>query len=217
MSTYALEAKGHAATQDGDHRIERATPGCTGSPDSHIKVIGLYGISGSGKSFILNDLKQILKLERFCFYEGSELIAEIVPGGLETFQEQDEQSKTRWRELAINKVREHCSKTRKTAIVAGHFMFWPEHQECGQVVYTKSARATYSHILYLNVPAQIIEQHCHNDMARRRQPASAAHLLKWQKSEQTQLRSLCREHNILFSLVSSDRMSSNEIGPYTRF
>jgi adenylylsulfate kinase-like enzyme len=55
------------------------------SRDSKAKIVGLYGISGSGKSFLLNQLKQELNHERFLFYEGSEAIADLVPGGLEAF------------------------------------------------------------------------------------------------------------------------------------
>lgn len=44
-------------------------------------VIGLYGISGSGKSYFLDKLKQELGDDDFIFYEGFETIASRVPGG----------------------------------------------------------------------------------------------------------------------------------------
>ncbi|KAH7339183.1 hypothetical protein BKA66DRAFT_581970, partial [Pyrenochaeta sp. MPI-SDFR-AT-0127] len=212
MSPRAQEATFRAATHGRFQQIGGEVFNPTGSPDGQVKVIGIYGISGAGKSFTLNKLKEILGVKHFCFYEGSELIAEVVPGGLAAFQEQDEQTKTVSRQLAINKVHEYCFESGKTAIVTGHFMFWPEHHARGHAVYTKSDLSTYTHILYLNVPAQVIEQRCHDDAAKQRQPVSAAHLLKWQKAEQTQLRSLCREHSILFSLINSDRVSPSAIG-----
>jgi AAA domain len=57
-------------------------------------VVGLYGVPSSGKTFLLNLLKQELGQEHFAFYEGSRMIATVVPGGLDAFQKVDEQEKS---------------------------------------------------------------------------------------------------------------------------
>lgn len=50
-------------------------------------IIGLYGLPGSGKTTLFNQLKQIFDKQRsIAFYEGSEVIDNIVPGGLAEFK-----------------------------------------------------------------------------------------------------------------------------------
>ncbi|KAL9626746.1 MAG: hypothetical protein Q9164_007804, partial [Protoblastenia rupestris] len=56
-------------------------------------VVGLYGVSGSGKTFLLNQLKQELRQEHFAFYDNSRMIATVVPGGLDAFHKLEEQEK----------------------------------------------------------------------------------------------------------------------------
>lgn len=172
--------------------------------DGNAKVVGLYGISGSGKTFLLNQLKQELDHERFLFYEGSEAISDLVPGGIEAFQELNEQEKMRWRQLVIKTIEERCITSGQTAIVTGHFMFWSDTKGRGDVVCTEADLATYTHILYLDVSTQVIEQRRRADTGKKRPDTSAAHLSMWQQAEKTELRTVCRKHGILFSLLGSD-------------
>lgn len=165
-------------------------------------VVGLYGVPGSGKTFLLNQLKQELGQEQFAFYEGSKMIATVVPGGLDAFQKLEEQEKVHWRQLAIDTVGKECADSGQVAVVAGHFMFWPEEDEAGRPVYTRNDLNTFTHILYLDVPAEVVAQRCLYDTERSRPSMSDTHLRKWQQAEKTQLRRLCRHHSLLFSLVS---------------
>ncbi|GAA93228.1 hypothetical protein AKAW_11340 [Aspergillus luchuensis IFO 4308] len=87
-------------------------------------VIGLYGISGVGKSILLDRLKRELGEELFNYHEGSAVIADIVPGGLEAFQSLEEGEKACWRKQAIETIRRTSIETRKIAVVTGHFMFY---------------------------------------------------------------------------------------------
>lgn len=119
-------------------------------------VVGLYGVPGSGKTFLLNQLKQEVGREYFAFYEGSEVIAAVVPGGLDAFQKLEEQKKEYWRQVAVEAIRKKSNDNGQVVVVAGHFMFWPEEEEAGRPVYTQSDLATFTHILYLDVPAEIV-------------------------------------------------------------
>ncbi|PSN59036.1 hypothetical protein BS50DRAFT_614720 [Corynespora cassiicola Philippines] len=168
-----------------------------------VKVIGLYGIPASGKTHLLNELKKILGEKDFSFYEGSEMIAELAPGGLAGFQELDEQQKNYWRSAAIDAIAEKCAASSRVGVVAGHFMFWAEDEAEGRAVYTPNDLSTFTHILYLDVPVGIIQKRCADDRERARPLSSVAHLVKWQQTEKTELSELCRHHNILFSLLSS--------------
>ena len=69
-------------------------------------------------------------------------------------------------------------------------------------MYTQNDLNTFTHILYLNVPAEIVMQHRMNDIERNRPFISITHLRKWQEAKKIQLRRFCLHHDILFSLVS---------------
>jgi hypothetical protein len=62
-----------------------------------------------------------------------------------------------WRKRAIEWIRDKTVKSGKSAIVTGHFMFWPEGGE-QQPVYTKADLETYTHILYLDVDPEVAAQ-----------------------------------------------------------
>jgi uracil phosphoribosyltransferase/phosphoserine phosphatase len=175
-------------------------------------VVGIYGIPGCGKTFLFDQLKLELGENCYEFYEGSQMIASLVPGGLAAFQKLDEEHKSHWREVAIDTIGKNCLASGKTAVVAGHFMFWQEGDQVGQRVYTRNDLNTFTNILYLDIPAEIVAQRRQNDTLRSRSTASVEHLRNWQKVEKIELRDLCRQHSILFSLISSPTlMLSNKI------
>ena len=174
------------------------------SPNDKPVVIGLYGLPGSGKSYLLQQLKQELEHDHYAFYEGSEVLNGIVPGGLKAFMDFEKQTKTYWREKAIESIGKDCTESGKVGVVTGHFMFWREKNESGSPVYTQRDWDTYTHILYLNVAADIIAIQRRNDKERRRELVSPVHLAYWRDSEKFQLREICRQNNILFFSTSSN-------------
>ncbi|MCJ1310708.1 hypothetical protein MMC25_004374 [Agyrium rufum] len=179
-------------------------------------VVGLYGVPGAGKTFLLDQLKQESEQNHFAFYEGSKMIATVVPGGLGAFQNLEEQEKVRWRQLAIDTIGKRCAESGQVAVVAGHFMFWPEEEEAGCLVYTQNDLATFTHILYLEVPAEVVVRRRLDDTNRYRPLISITHLHKWQQAEISQLRLLCRDHGILFSLVSPQPTLLNKVSTQLR-
>lgn len=50
-------------------------------PSTKPTIIGLYAISGSGKSHLLNKLQIDPALASFAFYDGSEMLDRVTPGG----------------------------------------------------------------------------------------------------------------------------------------
>ena len=66
-------------------------------------VIGLYGIFGSGKSYLLNQLKKdtTLQDQRFAFYDGFELINQVTPDGLDVFKKLKRCQQGVWLEAAL--------------------------------------------------------------------------------------------------------------------
>jgi hypothetical protein len=105
------------------------------------------------------------------------------------------------REPAIEKIGQDCIKSGKVEVVTGHYMFWKEHGK-EQVVWTNQDSKTYTHILYLDVPTEIVAQRCQSDSNRSRLSASVYHLGRWQSKEKVELISLCRSNNILFDRIS---------------
>ncbi|KAM3509391.1 hypothetical protein MY10362_000630 [Beauveria mimosiformis] len=164
-------------------------------------IIGLYGLPGSGKSTLMKELKLELDDEKFVFHEGSELISDIVAGGLAAFARLDKQQKRLVRERAIASVATECLAKNRTALVVGHYMFWPEGELAGDIVATANDFCVYTHIIYLNVPVHAIQNRRLRDTQRHRPPVSAAHLKQWQRAEIDKLGGLCRQHCILFSVV----------------
>ena len=69
----------------------------------------------------------------------------------------------------------------------------------------------FTHILYLETPAELIAQRCLDDTEKSRTPTSASHLRRWQQEEKTQLRHLCRHHGILFLLITPSATLLKEI------
>lgn len=71
-------------------------------------IIGLYGLPGAGKTFWLDKLKTVLGNDDFAFYDGSDIIAAVTPGGLEAFQDLMQEVQSRCRERAIARIKQEC-------------------------------------------------------------------------------------------------------------
>ena len=56
-------------------------------------VIGIYGLPGCGKSYLLHQLKEKLVERPFQIFEGSEVITSLHPGGLDAFKKLAEDDK----------------------------------------------------------------------------------------------------------------------------
>ncbi|KAI0176085.1 hypothetical protein GGR52DRAFT_571059 [Hypoxylon sp. FL1284] len=186
-----------------------STPAATATPEGQAKpsaskpiVFGIYGLPGCGKTFLLKKLKDALGAEHFAFYEGSEVIGEVTPGGLRAFKRLErEEDRNRYRARAIEKVAEEAAASGMPAVISGHFLDWNEGQEKGAVMYILSDLRIYTHILYLDTDPWLIAQRRVGDQQRTRPTASAQHLEAWQNTEKRMLRELCYTHGMLFMPV----------------
>lgn len=89
--------------------VQDVTPGIGSASDHKAVIVGLYGVPGSGKIFLLDQLKRELVLTHFAFYEGSMMIVTIVPGDLDAFQSMEESEKADWRRRAIDAIGKACT------------------------------------------------------------------------------------------------------------
>ncbi|KAF7588562.1 hypothetical protein BBP40_005517 [Aspergillus hancockii] len=164
-------------------------------------VVGLYAIPGAGKTFLLNQLKEALGENDFMYFEGSEVIGNLVVGGLSAFKNLNDQDQKYFREEATRSIQNECMAHDKTGIVTGHFLFWDEDKECVNVC-TQSDLDSYTHILYLDVPPETIMERRWNDVSKGRDEVSLDHVKRWQQAEKKALRDACQLHDILFCAVS---------------
>ncbi|MCJ1281499.1 hypothetical protein MMC26_000819 [Xylographa opegraphella] len=190
---------------------QMTVPQIRSASDDKPVVVGLYGIPGSGKTFLLNQLEQELGETHFAFYEGSRMIDTVVPGGLTAFQNMEEQEKAYWRGRAVDTIGKKSLDSGKVAVVTGHFMFWSKEQDVGMPVHTTNDFQVFTHILYLDTPAELVEKRCLDDTQRSRSLPPVSHLRRWQKEEKTELRNLCHCHGILFMLVNPIPTLSNKV------
>ncbi|PVH71222.1 hypothetical protein DL98DRAFT_563967 [Cadophora sp. DSE1049] len=166
------------STMGTDFKGKTAVPGKSTSPNtsslakSNVKpvIVGIYGISAAGKFYLINQLKEILGEEHYTFYDGSGKIDTVTPGGLSAFKK----------------------LTGKFGAIAGHFMFWKEKEEDRikekvDIVWTKGDSETFTYMLYLDVPTDIVLKQCRDDDKRNRPILP----------EKT-----CSEHGILFSVLA---------------
>jgi shikimate kinase len=60
----------------------------------------------------------------------------------------------------------------KVAVVTGHLMFWPKEEEARVPVYTQHDLDTFTHIIYLDVPTEVVTQRYQDDTERSRPSTS---------------------------------------------
>jgi uracil phosphoribosyltransferase/phosphoserine phosphatase/adenylate kinase len=172
-------------------------------------IIGLYGVSGCGKTFLLNQLKTKFHDYKtpIAFYDGSQVIDSVVPGGINTFLAAEDPEQKEWRRSAIESIKEKTRLSGGAAVVAGHFLLWDPQTQTGNAVYTENDLQTYTHILYLNVSSDVIYQRRRDDQKKARPQLSRENLERWQEAEKDELRQVCPRHDILYMQLGEEVMT----------
>ncbi|EXL75232.1 hypothetical protein FOPG_09735 [Fusarium oxysporum f. sp. conglutinans race 2 54008] len=182
-----------------------------GHDSSKPTVISLYGLPATGKSTVLEGLRNKLDETEFAFFEGSNVISYLIPGGLKTFQKLEDPERKEWRAEAITHIKNEAAASGKIAVVTGHFMFWSKEDSAPYAVYTPEDLETFTQIIYLNPNALVLLFQVMNDMKKNRfdmTGLSAENWVLWQTLEVTTLRDLCRQHKILFTTVQNPALEN---------
>ena len=182
-------------------------------------VIGIYGISGSGKSKALSVLAEA-RPEWRCL-EGSQVIEQVLlerEESMQDFSSKDDSAKDAIRNRATEKLRNY----RGVTVVAGHCSFPTGHspnyglhaeltvqQVAYTNVFTKGDASTYSAILYLDKKAEMVwhqrRQDCESE--KRTRPALTVEMIEnWMEHEKALLQRECEKNGIYFALISDDDM-----------
>jgi adenylate kinase len=163
------------------------------------KVVGIYGVSGCGKSYALAMVQQS-RPEWRCI-DGSQLMREIVQEQGYHWHEFDSmpRSQQEWlRCLAAKKLQSYQGVT----LVAGHGSF-PTADDEFEDVFSSEDGATYDAIFYLEhkQPDEIAEQR-RQDNTRPRPFLSEEAIGRWMQHEKELTRRNCANYNICFVSIT---------------
>ncbi|KAL3304712.1 uracil phosphoribosyltransferase [Colletotrichum asianum] len=182
-----FEKKKPAPAKDG--YAESASPERHAPNAPNPTIVGLCGVPACGKSFLLCQLKAYLGEQHYAFYEGSEVIDDIVLGGLHAFKRMHPDEQYYWRERAITFISRQCRETNRVGVVTGHYSFCDEGESPNRI-FTDADSLCYTHIFYLDVPAKDVARQCLEDTSRSRSSMSVEHIEGWIKTSRGKLDSM---------------------------
>lgn len=171
-------------------------------------VIGIYGVSGSGKSHALSTL-QSERPEWRCV-EGSQMVDQVLRdrgygGGLADMNELSREEVTEVRLEAIQRIRQLAGVT----VVAGHGTF-PVTTGGDSLsfndVFTDGDATTYHAILYLDSDAATVARQSRFDETRQRPQYDITALEQWIDHDRALLQCKCAEANIHFAIVRPESL-----------
>ncbi len=165
-----------------------------------LKRIGLYGVSGVGKSTTLTKLIEFNS--NFVWLEGAKLLLEVANLSLSDFKRLTELEKYSIREKAIYKAIEIQKKENKHIIIDGHLAF-PKNEGGFEDVMTTMDKKFYTDIVYLKMSPKIILERQQNDINKKRD-YSVQTIIDWIDFEINQLQKVSFEFNINFVIVESE-------------
>lgn len=165
----------------------------------NLKRIGLYGVSGTGKTTILKEVSKLTS--DVIWLEGSQLVINAAGLTLEQFKNLSDTEKYLYREKAIDKAFEIQTKEGKHIIIDGHLVFAKGESEFENVM-TEKDKTFYTDYIYLNLPTETILQRQQNDSDKKRN-YTAKKISNWVAFELQELKQFCTKHNLNLHILQS--------------
>lgn len=169
-----------------------------------LRRIGLYGISGTGKTTIL---KQIVKKDvEVIWLEGARLVLDAARLTLDNFKRLSNEEKYFYREKAIEKAFEIQEKEKKDIIIDGHLVFAKGDNRFEHVLTSKDEQF-YTEFIYLKPPIELVYQRILNDTTRKRNYTKEV-LSSWMEYELNALRELCDHRNLRLNILEATELET---------
>ncbi|KAJ8111651.1 hypothetical protein OPT61_g5808 [Boeremia exigua] len=170
------------------------------APRKNPPIIGLYGISGAGKSHLLKQLSRSPLAQHLDFVDGSTLIDRHF--SLAEFTKLDSEEQDKKRAEVMSALVEERRKLNKGIVVSGHLLFWSDESREPREVGTDADWKAYTHMVYLQVDPSVVYMRRQNDNGRDRSVAPVKHLAAWQAKERALLRNMCYKKRIFFTTIT---------------
>ena len=192
------------AGQQPDGRIAKMAPRAVNflrtEVNPPLKRIGLYGVSGTGKTTVI---KKIIKLmPNLVWLEGAKLVADAADLTLVEFKNLSDKEKYFFRERAIDKAFEIQSKEKKHMIIDAHFAFAKGDGTFENVV-TEKDISFYTDCVYLKLPPKTVLAQQRNDKTRQRN-YSLETISNWIEFELRGLKHLCADRGLRLHIVDAE-------------
>ena len=178
------------------------------SPPSKPLIIGLYGISGSGKTYLLKSLRQTSLNQHLDFEDGSDLIDACFD--LAVFKNLGAEEQNEKRADLMLKLVQDQSDLVKGIVIGGHLLLWDDGAKEPHSVGIEADWGAYTHIVYLQVDPEVVQKRRTNNKAKDRGLVSVEHLQQWQARERALLRDICYKRGIQFITITERASTPKE-------
>ncbi|HRI33064.1 MAG TPA: ATP-binding protein [Saprospiraceae bacterium] len=165
-----------------------------------LKRIGLYGVSGTGKTTILKRLMQLTS--SVIWLEGASLVLDAAKLTLDEFKRLPEIEKYHFREMAILNALEIQRSQKQHIIIDGHLAFAKGENEFENVM-TEKDKEFYTDFIYLKLSAGTVLERQRSDFVKKRD-FSLDTIIKWTEFELSELNIVCRIRNINLHIIESE-------------
>lgn len=154
-------------------------------------IIGIYGLPGSGRTTLLNHI-QLVADGSVNTHDG------LLPtSGMASNRSEVDRAHTEALKVAIAE----CMKDNRSGIITDHFTIWREGDLKFKLKHSMEDFKLYTHVIYLDVSAEVLAERCRNESMRFLREDSITHLRNWQKEEISQIQALCHDQDTLFARV----------------
>ncbi|KAJ5939572.1 hypothetical protein N7466_002706 [Penicillium verhagenii] len=172
--------------------------------DKRPTLIGLYGLPGSGKSFLLDKLRGFNgdDAKDFIIFDEKQVIETVLPSArIADFDNWADVPRANHRKRGLEQIQTDSYENGKGAVIAGNGKLWDGDDHYRTMISTHDFKA-FTHIVYLEVPAAAT--HAQRLADRKVRPlASVNHLQKWQEADIVYVADQCKRHSIIFTKISA--------------